>query len=876
LDVSSINKTIRALNGVHPESQVALGVRTLAIGNTGQTDGGGAFAGKFTGTGNVIKTGTAVFEMSGENTATGSLTVLEGKLRLANSWGGNLSQMPGTTLDVIGNVNIGGGLTLAGGTIGMDLTQTSPSKMDVANALSTTGTTTLSIATGEISNYMLLQAASGVNNTFFTLNLTGATGMLSTMGVQILTFSTTSVTDVTPPAPGSGVDGAVSGTTASLSWDLATDNLTPQSNLRYFVYQSLSNNIQTVANCEDNGILANLGGTNNISAYDVSGLIPSTDYWFNVVVADLSGNKAAYTPQALTTQKATLSGQVAIIGNPVFGETLTADISQLTSVPVIADLGTLTYLWKSGATSIGGNSATYELVEGDVARTITVTVTSSVCDGSIDSPPTTAVQKAAQTAPSSPALSSATATEVTLTATTGCEYRINEGEWQTSNIFSGLQPNTGYEFDARKAETATHDASLPSEPVTYATDVEIIAYAPFITTENMPRGEKGKAYSQTLAAEGDTPIAWTVSSGSLPDGLSLSGSGDISGTPAVVGTFSFTVKATNNVGEGTRELTVAIDETRVPPAIITENLSDVTVGDAFFQMLEAEGDIPIEWTVSSGDLPDGLTLAENGSISGTPTVAGTFEITVKAENSTGVDTKEMTITVVPKNTIPAIATADLPDGIYYEIYNQTLDATGSSPISWSLESGVLPTGLALYSHGLILGIPSEEGVFNFTVKASNIVGDVTKALTITINDNLTPPEILIEELPEGILEEEYDEMLYASGSDPITWTLVLGALPDGLDLTDEGFISGTPTVVGTFNFTVTATNAKGDDTKALTITIAAERTYTISASPESLPFGSLQTPYEQPAPQTVTITSTGTGAVTLTQPAATNYDVDAL
>jgi len=83
--------------------------------------------------------------------------------------------------------------------------------------------------------------------------------------------------------------------------------------------------------------------------------------------------------------------------------------------------------------------------------------------------------------------------------------------------------------------------------------------APAITTTNLTGGTVGTAYSETLAATGDTPITWSIESGSLPAGLSLEAStGVISGTPATVGTASFTVKATNAAGSDTKALSIDI------------------------------------------------------------------------------------------------------------------------------------------------------------------------------------------------------------------------------------------------------------------------------------------------------------------------------
>jgi hypothetical protein len=79
----------------------------------------------------------------------------------------------------------------------------------------------------------------------------------------------------------------------------------------------------------------------------------------------------------------------------------------------------------------------------------------------------------------------------------------------------------------------------------------------------LPNSETGTPYSQTLAATGDTPITWSVESGALPTGLTLSGN-TISGTPTAAGAFNFTVKATNAAGNGTKPLSITI--TTPPPA----------------------------------------------------------------------------------------------------------------------------------------------------------------------------------------------------------------------------------------------------------------------------------------------------------------------
>jgi len=82
--------------------------------------------------------------------------------------------------------------------------------------------------------------------------------------------------------------------------------------------------------------------------------------------------------------------------------------------------------------------------------------------------------------------------------------------------------------------------------------------APNITTTTLVNGTVGKAYSQTLTAEGDSPITWNITSGKLPDGLNLSETGIISGTPTTAGTFTFTSEATNSIGRSTKVLKITV------------------------------------------------------------------------------------------------------------------------------------------------------------------------------------------------------------------------------------------------------------------------------------------------------------------------------
>ncbi|HVZ15557.1 MAG TPA: putative Ig domain-containing protein, partial [Terriglobales bacterium] len=253
-------------------------------------------------------------------------------------------------------------------------------------------------------------------------------------------------------------------------------------------------------------------------------------------------------------------------------------------------------------------------------------------------------------------------------------------------------------------------------------------------------GAVNSSYSATLAATGGTPpITWSISSGTLPTGLTLhSSTGVIDGTPTVADTSSFTVTATD-AAQQTKSQALSIV---VKPilSITTTTLPNGTVSSAYSATLLSDGGTaPITWTVTSGTLPQGLTLnGATGVISGTPTTEGTANFTITAtDSSTPVQTASaaLSITIVPAPL--TITTTTLPDATLGSLYSTVLlTSGGTNPITWSVTAGSLPAWASLDPQtGTISGTPSgSPGVATFTVKATdsgNPVQTATQSLSIT-------------------------------------------------------------------------------------------------------------------------------------------------
>ncbi len=170
--------------------------------------------------------------------------------------------------------------------------------------------------------------------------------------------------------------------------------------------------------------------------------------------------------------------------------------------------------------------------------------------------------------------------------------------------------------------------------------------APDVTTTTLANATQNVAASYALAATGTAPITWSVISGALPAGMSLSGS-TISGTPTGYGVSSFTVRATNASGTDDQALTLTVAEAGTVPAIATPALSTGEVGVAYSETVTATGTAPITWSVISGTLPTGLALnGSTGEIAGTPTTQQMRTVTLRATNSAGTADEVVTMMVV--------------------------------------------------------------------------------------------------------------------------------------------------------------------------------------------------------------------------------------
>ena len=404
-----------------------------------------------------------------------------------------------------------------------------------------------------------------------------------------------------------------------------------------------------------------------------------------------------------------------------------------------------------------------------------------------------------------------------------------------TGVISGTPTSAGSSSLSIKAT----DNNVVGLSVSKSFTLNVVTAISISNASPLPQGAPAISYSLTLAATGGTgAYTWSLASGTLPNGLTLSASGTISGTPTTSASSTFTVRASDATVAGLfrqQSLTLVI-VTGITISNATVLANGVPQAAYSEIMLATGGSGSYTWSISSGALPAGLTLSASGTISGTPTTVGTSNVTIRAADSAIpllFTTKSFTLAIV--NSLTVTTPASLPGGVRSTVYSQILTAAGgTAPFTWSIVSGSLQAGLTLSSSGTISGTPTASGTSTFTVRATDSGGPMqtaTKALTLIIVDPLVISTA--SALPTGVKDAAYSQTLAATGGTaPYTWSIASGSLPSLLILNTSGAIGGIPTTVGTSNLTISVTDSSVpsltvqkiftlDVVGALTITTAA-------------------------------------------------------
>jgi sugar lactone lactonase YvrE len=412
-------------------------------------------------------------------------------------------------------------------------------------------------------------------------------------------------------------------------------------------------------------------------------------------------------------------------------------------------------------------------------------------------------------------------------------YEVTAGILPDSIVLDKLTGNLHGDVSGNVGEYHFTITATDANNTTVSQDFTLTVVALTLPPTILPSGVIGGHYDQTINPAFNTQgtVTYVVSNGVLPTGLTLhENTGQIEGDPTVADTFNFDIEVSDTLANGSiytdfKHFSIIIDDGQsisLPFMPLADGTMGIQYNETIPQAINATGNVTYSITAVdpvNNPLPAWLDFdSATRVLSGVPSQAGDIHVTITATDggSGESDSKEFSIHIEPALDLPPTV---LPNEVMGQNYNQVINPAVNvrGTVTYSIVNGSLPNGLNFDSDTRVIsGNPTAAGVFSFTIKAVDVLPNHVQYIagqdyTVTILPALSLPGTI---LSNGVVGTSYNQTvngaINARGS--LTYAVV-GNLPNGLAFDPATrVISGNPTTIGTYNFSITAKDTLANNT----------------------------------------------------------------
>lgn len=417
-------------------------------------------------------------------------------------------------------------------------------------------------------------------------------------------------------------------------------------------------------------------------------------------------------------------------------------------------------------------------------------------------------------------------------------YALEAGDTLPDGLTLSSGKVTGIPTEAVNAHTFTVVASAEGYSSISADFSITIKAGELVYADSEVKVEINKESTATIAtATGASNITYTLKQGSvLPEGLTLNADGTISGmaTELNEGVQVTVVASASGLASVEAEITVKV----VNPILTFEGATAATgrAGEFYTYVVAVTDTVKATYKLKEGsELPAGLSLTQDGLIMGTPegtanavkftvvasannyeSAEAVFTISIRRAN----DVSEMQSSVTAGET-PTFVTG-YEEAIYLSNAPFNAEAGNGNVVTYTLKDGsTIPAGLTLYANGTVYGTPEKKGTYTFTVVAS---ASACTSVEIKCSIKIEAKKIVYDSevvtpATKGVAYSYSVAKAVTSDGTPVTYSVGKRALPDGLTLSANGMVTGTPTNYANKHYFSVIASAEGYTSKEATFSI---------------------------------------------------------